>query len=266
MDIFPKDFLVLGGKEFHSRLIVGTGKYETLELMRECHTASGTEMVTVALRKIPLNSSVKMQSIVDYIDRSKITLLPNTAGAHSGEEALRIARLSASLGMKYLKIEVMGDVKTLFPDPIETLRAVELIRNQYSENELVLMVYTSDDPVLAHKLVQAGASAVMPAGSPIGSGRGIENPNNMRLLMELVDQRVPVILDAGVGVPSDAAQAMEMGFDAVLMNSAIAGAGNPVAMAVAMKKAVEAGRLSWLSGHIERKLYATASSPERDEK
>jgi len=255
-----QDSLQLGPLELQCRLIVGTGKYPDLETMKKSHEESGTQMVTVALRKIPL-SGKGLKSIIDYIDQSRITLLPNTAGAHSGKEALKIADIAVSLGMRFLKIEVMGDAFTLLPDPVGTLRAVELIREKYSSDTLFLMVYTSDDPVVADKLVRAGADAVMPGGSPIGSGRGIANPGNILLLKELVNHRVPIILDAGVGVPSDASRAMEMGLDAVLMNSAIAGAGDPVLMAKAMKAAVHAGRLSYRAGPIPQKLHATASSP-----
>ncbi len=267
--LLPEDFcwhlppveqkLTIGPYQFTSRLILGTGRYASLELMRECHQAAGTELVTVALRRVPLKSNTP--SILDYIDTTKIQLMPNTSGAYTGREALRLADLAVAMGMNFLKIEVMGELKTLLPDPVETLEAVRLIRDKYDRQKLLLLVYTSDDPVLALKLLEAGADAIMPAGSPIGSGRGLANPANLKMILELVDGRVPVIVDAGIGCASDAAIAMETGADAVLLNTAVALAQNPLAMARAMKLAVEAGRLSYLAGRMPKKLYATASSP-----
>jgi len=260
--LVKNDPLVLGENKFSSRLLVGTGKYESLELMKQCHEASETEMVTIALRRVPLNlSSEETGDILNYIDTDKITLLPNTAGAHSAEEALRFAKIANGMGLNYLKLEVMGDITTLLPDPIETLRAVQLIKKEIKNENLFLMVYTNDDPVLAGKLLREGADAIMPAGSPIGSGRGIENPANFQMIMEVVNGKVPVILDAGVGRPSDAVRAMELGLDAVLLNTAIAQASDPLNMSHAFRHAWIAGRLSYLSGIIPAKLHGTASSP-----
>jgi thiazole synthase len=259
------DPFILGGKKFNSRILVGTGKYLSLDQMKQCHEASGTEMVTLALRRVPLHlSKDQTANIVDYIDSSKITMLPNTAGAHSAPEAVRMAALAVEMGMKYLKVEVMGDVTTLLPDPVETLKSVIELRKKFTPEKLFLMVYTNDDPVLAGKLLREGADAIMPAGSPIGSGRGIQNRGNMQMILEIVDGKVPVILDAGVGSASDVTIAMELGMDAVLLNTAIAQASDPVKMAEAMKHAWISGRLSYLAGRIPRKLYATASSPELD--
>ncbi|MDH5720666.1 MAG: thiazole synthase [Spirochaetia bacterium] len=263
------DPLILGNLKLNSRMIVGTGKYATLDLMKKCHEASRTQMVTVALRRVPLNNidnaeGGKIQSILHYIDTEKITLLPNTAGAFSAEEAVRLAKMAMAMGMKFLKIEVMGDTKTLLPDPVETLRTVELLRNKYTKDDLFLMVYTSDDPIIALKLLKAGADCVMPAGSPIGSGRGIQNKSNIKMIIDLIKGEVPVIIDAGIGSPADAALAMEMGADAILLNTAIAKAQNPVTMAGAIRYATIAGRLSYMSGRIPKKLYASASSPILD--
>lgn len=260
-DFFKNDVLTLGDLTLSSRIIVGTGKYSSLDLMRQCHAQSNTQMVTVALRRV--SSDVCGKNILDYIDTSCIRLLPNTAGCQSAQETLRLAKLAKSMGMTHLKIEVMGDVKTLLPDPIETLKSVELIREQLGDS-LFLMVYTSSDPILADKLIKARADAVMPAGSPIGSGRGMENPYGLKLLLEIIDGRVPVILDAGIGSPADAALAMEMGFDAILLNTAIAAAGDPVQMARSMRMAWMAGRMSYLAGRMDKKMYATASSPILD--
>lgn len=260
------DELVLGNKKFESRLLVGTGKYETLEEMQRCHDASGTQMVTIALRRVPLHlSGEAAASILDYIDQTKITLLPNTAGAQTGEEALRFGKIAKSMGLSYLKVEVMGEITTLLPDPVETLRAVELLRAEFpSPDDLFLMVYTNDDPVLAGKLLRAGGDAIMPAGSPIGSGRGIQNPANFKMIRDIIGDETPMVLDAGVGCVSDVTQAMEMGLDAVLLNTAIAQSENPLLMAEAMRGAWVAGRQSYLAGRIPKKLYATASSPEAD--
>lgn len=220
-------------------------------------------MVTVALRKVTLSlpGNARVKSITDYIDTDKITLLPNTSGAYSAHEALRIARLAASMSMTHLKIEVMKETKTLLPDVVETIKAVELIKKEFSSDRLFLMVYTNDDPITALKLLEAGADAIMPAGSPIGSGRGIVNRQNFEMIIELINGRVPLVLDAGIGTPSDVVIAMEMGLDAVLLNTAIAGASNPQQMAAAFRLAWQAGRLAWLSGRIPEKKYATASSP-----
>lgn len=259
------DSFKLGRLQLESRLILGTGKYADFEIMQKCHSAAETEMVTVALRRVNLSSGGMLKprrNIIDFIDTEKITLLPNTAGAHSAEEALRLARIARSMNLTHLKVEVMGDVKTLLPDPIETYKAVSLIREEFSSDELYLMVYTGDDPLSAMRLIEAGADCIMPAGSPIGSGRGVQNPHNFRLMQNLIAGSVPLIIDAGIGRPSDAAFAMELGADAVLLNSAVANAGDPVVMAGAMKKAVEAGRASFIAGAIEPKLYGTASSPE----
>ena len=256
-----KDTLRLSSKEFHSRLIVGTGKYSSLKLMKKCHEVSGTEMVTIAIRRIPLKCESKKKNILDYIDTKKITLLPNTSGISTAEEARRLAKIVVQLGLRFLKIEVINDVKSLLPEPIETFRAVELIRREFSSEELFLMVYTNDDPALAKKLVQAGADCIMPGGSPIGSGRGIENMRNMYMILDIFSGKIPIILDAGVGSPADVILAMEMGFDAVLLNSAISGAKIPLKMAEAMKYACLSGRYSYYGGRIPKKLYASASSP-----
>jgi thiazole synthase len=248
------DPLVIGGKEFQSRLIVGTGKYPTLELMEQCHEASGADMVTVAVRRMELPGTGK--TLLDYIDRDRFTILPNTAGCYDAESAILTARLAREAGLSdFIKLEVIGDQKTLFPDVEELLKATRVL----AQEGFIVMPYTNDDPITAKKLVDAGAAVVMPLGAPIGSGLGICNPYNIRLIMEAVS--VPVIVDAGVGIASDAAIAMELGVDGVLMNTGIAGAKDPLAMAHAMRLAVEAGRLAYKAGRIPRKLYATASSP-----
>jgi thiazole synthase len=248
------DPLVLGGKEFQSRLIVGTGKYPTLELMQQCHEESGADMVTVALRRMELPGTGK--TLLDYIDRDRFTILPNTAGCYDAESAILTARLAREAGLSdFVKLEVIGDEKTLFPDTEELLKATRVL----AKEGFIVMPYTNDDPVMARKLEDAGAAAVMPLAAPIGSGLGICNPYTIRLVMEAV--QVPVIVDAGVGIASDAALAMELGVDAVLMNTGIAGARDPLAMARAMRLAVEAGRLAYKAGRIPKKLYATASSP-----
>jgi thiazole synthase len=246
--------LVIGGKEFQSRLIVGTGKYSTMELMQQCHEASGADMVTVAVRRMELPGTGK--TLLDYIDRDRFTILPNTAGCYDAESAVLTAKLAREAGLSdFIKLEVLGDEKTLFPDAEELLKATRILVKE----GFIVMPYTNDDPIMARKLEDAGAAAVMPLGAPIGSGLGICNPYNVRLVMEAV--KVPVIVDAGVGTASDAAVAMELGVDAVLMNTGIAGAQDPLAMARAMRLAVEAGRLAYKAGRIPRKLYATASSP-----
>jgi thiazole synthase len=246
--------LEIGDKTFRSRLIVGTGKYANFRLMREAIEASGAEIVTVAVRRINLDS--KEESILDYLDRGRITLLPNTAGCYSAEEAIRTARLGREAGLSNLiKLEVIGDAKTLLPDTQALLEATQVLVKE----GFVVMPYTNDDPIVAKKLEEAGAACVMPLAAPIGSGQGILNPLNIRFILEAVS--VPVIVDAGVGTASDAAVAMELGADGVLMNTAIAGAGDPVTMARAMRLAVESGRLAYEAGRIPKKPYAAASSP-----
>jgi thiazole synthase len=249
------DTLAIAGKTFTSRLIVGTGKYSSPAVMVKAHGASGAEMITVAVRRVNISDRTK-ESLLDYIDTSKYFLLPNTAGCFTVDEAVRTARLGREAGLSnWVKLEVIGDEKTLFPDNEALIEATRiLVRDGF-----IVLPYTNDDPVACRKLEDAGAAAVMPLGAPIGSGLGIQNPNNIRIIREFA--RVPVIVDAGVGTASDAALAMELGADAVLMNTAIAGAQDPVAMAEAMNYAVRAGRLAFLSGRIPRKMYANASSP-----
>jgi thiazole synthase len=250
------DNLVIAGREFRSRLIVGTGKYRSFQEMARCHAASGAEMVTVAVRRVNLTDKSK-ESLLDYIDRSKIFILPNTAGCYSADEAVRAARLAREVGLSnWIKLEVIGDEKTLFPDNEGLLEATRILVKE----GFVVMPYTNDDLIYAKKLIDAGAAAVMPLAAPIGSGMGIQNPANLRILREMITE-VPMIVDAGVGTASDAAVAMELGAEGVLMNTAIAGAQDAEKMAVAMKLAVEAGRLAWLAGRIPKKLYASASSP-----
>jgi thiazole synthase len=249
------DSLVLAGREFRSRLIVGTGKYPSFQVMKDAHQASGAEMVTVAVRRVDLNARGP-ENLLDHIDARRLFILPNTAACYTAEDAVRTARLGREAGLSnWVKLEVIGDEKTLYPD-IEALLAAT--RTLVKEGFIVLP-YTTDDVVAARKLEDAGAAAVMPLGAPIGSGLGIQNPLNIRLIKEAV--KVPVIVDAGVGTASDAAIAMELGADGVLMNTAIALAREPVRMAHAMKLAVEAGREAWRAGRIERKSYASPSSP-----
>jgi thiazole synthase len=246
--------LVLGGKEFTSRLIVGTGKYPTNDVMREALEESGAEIVTVAVRRVNLPGTG--ESLLDYIDTKRFTLLPNTAGCYTADEAIRTAYLAREAGLgEMVKLEVIGDSRTLFPDVQGLLEATRTLARE----GFVVMPYTNDDPVMARRLEEAGAACVMPLGAPIGSGLGIRNPYNIKIVLQAVT--VPVIVDAGVGTASDAAIAMELGCDGVLMNTAIAGAQNPVKMARAMRLAVEAGRLAHRAGRISKKLYATASSP-----
>ena len=249
------DDLVIAGRSFSSRLIVGTGKYSSPSVMVQAHDASGAEMVTVAVRRVNISDRTQ-PSLLDYIDTAKYVLLPNTAGCYSAEEAVRTARLAREAGLSnWVKLEVIGDERTLFPDNEALLEATRaLVREGF-----VVLPYTNDDPVVCRKLEDAGAAAVMPAAAPIGSGLGIQNANNLRIIREFA--RVPVIVDAGVGTASDASMAMELGADGVLMNTAIAGAQDPVAMAEAMKLAIRAGRLAYRAGRIPRKMYATASSP-----
>jgi thiazole synthase len=247
--------LKVGKHEFRSRLIVGTGKYTSLEVQRAAIEASGAEMVTVAIRRVDLKSRGE-GSFLSSMDLEKITLLPNTAGCYTAEEAVTTSHLARELlDTNLIKLEVIGDERTLFPDAEGLLRAAETLLKE----GFTVLPYTNDDPVLCRKLVDLGCPAVMPLGAPIGSGLGIRNPANIRIILETVD--VPVIVDAGVGTASDAAVAMELGCAAVLMNTGIAGAKDPVKMATAMKQAVEAGRLAYEAGRIPKKLYATASSP-----
>jgi thiazole synthase len=248
--------LSIAGREFRSRLIVGTGKYRTFPEMARCHEASGAEMVTVAVRRVNLTDRSK-ESLLDYIDREKFFILPNTAGCYTADEAIRTARLAREVGLSnWIKLEVIGDEKTLFPDNCGLLEATRVL----VQEGFVVLPYTNDDLVNARRLIQAGAAAVMPLGAPIGSGMGIQNLANLRILREMITE-VPLIVDAGVGTASDAAIAMELGYDGVLMNTAIAAAEDSVKMALAMKLAVEAGRLAFLAGRMPKKLYATASSP-----
>ena len=248
--------LVIAGREFHSRLILGTGKYSDEQVMVDAFDASGTEMVTVALRRVNLDDLGK-GSLIDHIDQDRYLLLPNTAACYTADDAVRTARLARELGgWNWVKLEVIGDEKTLFPDNEELLAATrELVADDF-----IVLPYTTDDPITCRKLEDLGAAAVMPLAAPIGSGMGIRNPANLRIIVEQAN--VPVIVDAGVGTASDAALAMELGADGVLMNTGVAGARDPVRMARAMKLAVEAGWLAANAGRIPRKLYATASSPE----
>ena len=245
----------IADRTFQSRLIVGTGKYPSHAIMKQCHEASGTELVTVAVRRLDLSAKGEA-ALLHWIDRSKITLLPNTAGCYTAEEAIRTCYLAEELGLtKWVKLEVLGDSKTLFPDVEETIAAARTL----VQRGFTVLPYTSDDPVAAKKLEDLGCAAVMPLAAPIGSGLGIRNPHNIQLILEAA--KVPIIVDAGVGTASDAAIAMELGCDGVLMNTAIAGAKEPVRMAAAMKKAIEAGREAFLAGRIPRKAYGSASSP-----
>jgi thiazole synthase len=248
------DTIKVGRFEFSSRLMVGTGKYKDNEEMKAALDASGAEVVTVAVRRV--NISGDGESILDHIDTSKYTLLPNTAACFTVDDAVRTARLGReALSTELVKLEVIGDEKTLFPDNEATLEAARILVKE----GFVVMPYTTDDPIMAKKLEDAGCAAVMPLAAPIGSGLGIRNPYNIRIILETVN--LPIIVDAGVGTASDAALAMELGCDGVLMNTGIAGAKDPIKMARAMKLAVEAGRLASQSGRIPKKLYATASSP-----
>jgi thiazole synthase len=250
------DVLRIADREFHSRLFVGTGKYRSFHEMARCHAASGAEVVTVAVRRVNLTDKSK-ESLVDYIDRSKFFILPNTAGCYTADEAIRTARLGREVGLSnWVKLEVIGDQKTLFPDNQGLIEATRALARE----GFVVLPYTNDDLVNARKLIDAGAAAVMPLGAPIGSGLGIQNVANLRILREMITE-VPLIVDAGVGTASDAAIAMELGFEGVLMNTAIAEAEDSEKMAEAMKLAVESGRLAHLAGRMPRKLYASASSP-----
>jgi thiazole synthase len=262
----PFEPLTIGAHSFRSRLFVGTGKYSSLDLMRDCLEASGAEVVTVAVRRERLFDK-EGRNLLDYLDPRKYTILPNTAGCFSAEDALRTARLGRELlsglgnrGASWVKLEVLADTRTLLPDPLATLQATEILVKEGFE----VLCYTSDDPVMARRLKAAGAASVMPAGSPIGSGQGVLNSNNIRIILEDLkegDSSYPVIVDAGVGTASDVTIAMELGCDGVLLNTGIAGASDPLRMAHAMRLAVESGWLASGAGRIPRKLYATASSP-----
>lgn len=248
------DTLKIANREFKSRLMVGTGKYQNYETMKEALEASGAEVVTVAVRRVNLDRS--QESLLDYIDPRRYTILPNTAGCYTAEEAVRTARLAREAGLSdMIKLEVIGDERTLFPDNEALLEAAKVLVKE----GFVVLPYTNDDPIMARKLEDAGCHAIMPLAAPIGSGLGIRNPYNIMIILETV--KVPVIVDAGVGTASDVAIAMELGCDGVLMNTGIAGAKDPVRMATAMRLAVEAGRLAYLAGRIPKKLYASASSP-----
>lgn len=259
--------LRIGSHELKSRLIVGTGKYATFEQMQECLEASGADVITVAVRRERLVDA-DGRNILDFIDLSRYTILPNTAGCFTAEDAVRTARLGREIlegldnpGANWVKLEVLGDKKTLLPDPVATLEACRLL----VDDGFQVLCYSSDDPISAHRLKEAGAASVMPAGSPIGSGQGVLNPNNIRICLEYLregDDDYPVIVDAGVGTASDVAIAMELGCDGVLLNTGIAGAQDPLTMAHAMRNACLAGYQAFQAGRIPRKLYATASSPE----
>jgi thiazole synthase len=250
------DTLKIAGREFRSRLIVGTGKYRSFPEMARCHEASGAEMVTVAVRRVNLTDRSK-ESLLDYIDRAKFFILPNTAGCYTADEAVRTARLAREVGLSnWIKLEVIGDQKTLFPDNAGLLEATRVLVKE----GFVVLPYTNDDLVNAKRLIEAGAAAVMPLAAPIGSGMGVQNPSSLRILREMITE-APLIVDAGVGTASDAAVAMEMGFDGILMNTAIAEAQDAEKMARAMKAAVEAGRLAFEAGRMSKRLYAAASSP-----
>lgn len=250
-----QDTLTIRGIEFRSRLWIGTGKYKDFEETVKAIDASGADVVTVAVRRVNITDR-KTENFLDYLDPKRHKVLPNTAGCYTVDDALRYSRLAREAGVSdMVKLEVIGDEKTLFPDTIGLLRATEILARE----GFLVFPYTNDDPIMAKRLEDAGAAAVMPLGAPIGSGLGIRNPYNIKIILEAA--KVPVIVDAGVGTASDAAIAMELGCDAVLINTAIAGAKDPIAMAEAMKHAVIAGRLAYKAGRIPRKLYATASSP-----
>ena len=250
------DKLTIAGRQFNSRLFVGTGKYRSFAEMARCHQASGAEVVTVAVRRMNLTDKSK-ESLLDYIDRSKFFILPNTAACYTADEAIRTARLGREVGLSHwVKLEVIGDQKTLFPDNQGLIEATRVL----SKEGFVVLPYTNDDLVNAKRLIDAGAAAVMPLGAPIGSGLGIQNLTNLRIMREMITE-VPLIVDAGVGTASDAAIAMELGYEGVLMNTAIAEADDAVEMATAMNFAVQAGRHAFLAGRMPKKLYASASSP-----
>ena len=251
-----EDVLTIAGRTFRSRLFVGTGKYRSKQLMARCHAASGTEMVTLAVRRVNLSDRSK-ESELDFIDRSNIHILPNSAACYTAEEAIRTARLAREVGLSnWIKLEVIGDQKTLFPDNEGLLEATRVLVKE----GFVVLPYTTDDLVNARKLIDAGAAAVMPLAAPIGSGLGIQNVTNLKILREAITD-VPLIVDAGVGTASDASIAMELGYDGVLLNTAIAEAEDSEKMAYAMKLAMEAGRAAFLAGRMPRRDYASASSP-----
>ena len=248
------DRLIIAGREFRSRLWVGTGKYKDFIETQKAIEVSGADVVTVAVRRVNITDH-NSENLLDYIDPKKYTILPNTAGCYNVEDALRYARLARAAGVSDLvKLEVIGDKKTLFPDTAGLIEAAKILVKE----GFIVLPYTNDDPIVAQKLVDVGCPAVMPLAAPIGSGLGIRNPYNLKIILETI--KVPIVVDAGVGTASDAALAMELGADAVLMNTAIAGAKDPIAMAEAMKYAVDAGRLAYKAGRIPRKLYATAST------
>ncbi len=251
------DVLTIAGKTYHSRLLIGTGKYKDFDETRAAIEMSGAEIVTVAIRRTNIGQNAGEPNLLDFISPDKYTILPNTAGCYTAEDAVRCCKLARELldGHDLVKLEVLGDQKTLYPNIVHTLKAAE----QLVKDGFKVMVYTNDDPIVAKELEQMGCVAVMPLGSLIGSGLGILNPHNIRLILE--EAKVPIIVDAGVGTASDAAIAMELGCEGVLLNSAVAHAGNPVLMASAMKKAIEAGRESFLAGRMQKRAYATASSP-----
>ena len=266
-DVQTEDRLQIGTHQLSSRLIVGTGKYASYDLMARALDLSGTDCITVAIRRERLVDA-QGNNILDFLDTSRYTLLPNTAGCFTADDAVRVARLGREIllglenpGADWVKLEVLGDTKTLLPDPIATLEATEkLVADGFQ-----VLCYSTDDPIVARRLKDAGATSVMPAGSPIGSGQGVLNPNNIRICLEYLkdgDPDYPVIVDAGVGTASDVTIAMELGVDGVLLNTGIAHAADPLNMALAMKAGITAGRLAYLSGRIPKKLYATASSPE----
>jgi thiazole synthase len=266
-ELLTQDALTIGAHVFRSRLIVGTGKYASYELMSESLERSGTECITVAVRRERLIDA-QGNNLLDFVDASRYTLLPNTAGCFNAADAVRVARLGREIlsglenpGADWVKLEVLADKKTLLPDPVATIDATE----QLVAEGFQVLCYSTDDPIIARRLKEAGATSVMPAGSPIGSGQGILNPNNIRICLEYLkdgDPDYPVIVDAGVGTASDVTIAMELGVDGVLLNTGIAHARDPLRMADAMRHAVQAGRLAYLSGRIPKRLYATASSPD----
>lgn len=248
--------LTIAGRTFQSRLLIGTGKYRSFPEMARCHAESGAEVVTVAVRRVNLTDRSK-ESLLDYIDRQSVFILPNTAGCYTADDAVRTAMLAREVGLSnWVKLEVIGDEKTLFPDNAGLVEATRIL----AKDGFVVLPYTNDDIVNARRLIDAGAAAIMPLAAPIGSGLGIQNPTNLRIMREMITE-VPLIVDAGVGTASDAAIAMEMGADGILMNTAIAAAEYPEKMAAAMKLAVQAGRLAFEAGRMEKKLYASASSP-----
>ena len=250
------DKLIIAGREFSSRLIIGTGKYRTNEQMVDAFNRSGADMITVAVRRVNITDR-SQPSLLDFIDLKRFAILPNTAGCYSTEEAVRTARLAREVGLSdWVKVEVIGDQKTLFPDNEATLEATKILVKE----GFTVLPYFTDDLIMAKKLIDAGASAVMPLAAPIGSGLGIQNPNNLRIMREEITE-VPIIVDAGVGTASDACLAMELGVDGLLMNTAIAESEDPGSMADAMKLAVQAGRLAYLAGRMPKRLYASASSP-----